>query len=216
MGALADADRLIRWGSATLHEACPEPSALPASLRPAWAGATIVGRAYPVVVAPGDNLALHWAIVEAEPGDVIVADAHDAVHGHWGEVMAVGALSRGIAGLVIAGGVRDTAQQAELGFPVFSTSIAVRGTAKRWSGVLGEPVAFGGVSVSRGDVIVADADGVVCVPRSSYPETVENAAARVAKEEAIMTALRAGSTTLDEYRLRGIDDRSARSRAQDR
>lgn len=203
-----DVDRLLEWGSATLHEACPAPNALPAGIRPAWPGAHVVGRAYPVKVAPGDNLALHWAIVQAAPGDVIVADAHDAEHGHWGEVMAVGAQARGIAGLVIAGGVRDTSQQADLGFPVFSSSITVRGTAKRWSGVLGEPLVLGGVRVSRGDVIVADADGVVCIPQSSFEETVQRAAARIEKEATIMTALRAGSTTLDEYGLRAIDDRS--------
>ncbi|MEV5411185.1 dimethylmenaquinone methyltransferase [Thermopolyspora sp. NPDC052614] len=204
-----DIVRLLEWGSATLHESCPVPNALPATIRPAWPGARVAGRAFPVTVAPGDNLALHWAIVLAAPGDVIVADAHDAVHGHWGEVMAVGARSRGIAGLVIAGGVRDTLRQAELGFPVFSSSVTVRGTAKRWSGIQGKPVVLGGVRVSRGDIIVADADGVVSIPESSYQETVERASARTAKESQIMAALRAGSTTLDEYRLREIDDRSA-------
>lgn len=207
-----DTALLLEWGAATLHEACPVPNALPASLRPAWAGARVVGRAYPVVVGPGDNLALHWAIAAAQPGEVIVADAHDAEHGHWGEVMAVGAQSRGIAGLVIAGGVRDCDQQASLGFPVFSSSITVRGTRKRWSGILGEPIVFGDVKVSRGDIIVADADGVVCVPAAVFEETQRQAADRISKEEHIMTALRSGSTTLDEYSLRAIDDRTAHLR----
>lgn len=212
MGAPLDYRQLIELGAATLHEACPVPNALPATLRPAWVGAALAGRAYPVVVGPGDNLALHWAIEMAEPGDIIVAHAHDAVHGHWGEVMAVGALSRGIAGLVIAGGVRDTVEQAALDFPVFSSSITVRGTAKRWSGVLGEPVVFGDVTVSRGDVVVADADGVVCIPASVYEQTLLNARVRIDKETTILTALRAGSTTLHEYQLREIDDRSVRLR----
>ncbi len=198
-------DQLLAWGAATLHEACPAPNALPATLRPAWAGARLAGRAYPVLVAPGDNLALHWALEAAEPGDVIVADAHDAEHGHWGEVMAEQAVAAGLAGLVIAGGVRDTDQQRELGFPVFSSSITVRGTAKRWAGVQGQPIVLGGVTVSRGDVVVGDADGVLSIPAALLDETITNAAARVAKEELIIAALRAGATTLDEYSLRGID-----------
>ena len=212
MSTSIDSALLLEWGSATLHEACPVPNALPATLRPAWNGAQVVGRAYPVVVGPGDNLALHWAIASAGPGDVIVAQAHDAEHGHWGEVMAVGALSRGIAGLIIAGGVRDTHQQAELDFPVFSSSITVRGTTKRWSGIQGEPILFGDVTVSQGDIIVADADGVVCVPSSVYEETLVRSAERIAKEAVIMDALRTGSTTLDEYRLREIDDRCSQLR----
>jgi 4-hydroxy-4-methyl-2-oxoglutarate aldolase len=201
-----DTAGLLAWGAATLHEACPVPNALPANLRPAWLGARVAGRAYPVLVAPGDNLALHWALVSAGPGDVIVADAHDAEHGHWGEVMAVQAVAAGLAGLVIAGGVRDTDQQCDLGFPVFSSSVTVRGTAKRWVGVQGAPIVLGGVVVSRGDVIVGDADGVVVIPADVFPETVERATARVAKEDRIMAALRAGSTTLDEYSLRGLGD----------
>lgn len=208
-GPELEAGQLLAWGSATLHEACPVPNALPVKLRPAWPGARLVGRAYPVLVAPGDNLALHWALVNAEPGEVIVADAHDAEHGHWGEVMAVQAVAAGLAGLVIAGGVRDTEQQRELGFPVFSSSITVRGTAKRWAGVQGEPIVLGGVTVRRGDLVVGDADGVVVVGAEVLDETLERAAARVAKEERIMAALRAGSTTLAEYDLTAIDDRGA-------
>lgn len=199
-----DTAQLLAWGAATLHEACPEPNALPATLRPAWAGARVAGRAYPVVVGPGDNLALHWALVNAQPGDVIVADAHDAVHGHWGEVMAVQAVAAGVAGLVIAGGVRDTDQQRDLGFPVFSTSITVLGTAKRWPGVQGEALQLGGVTVRRGDIVVADADGVVVIPDDVFELTVERARQRIEKEERIIAALREGSSTLDEYDLRGI------------
>ena len=199
------AARLRELGAATLHESCPAPNALPASLRPAWTGARLAGPAYPVQVAPGDNLALHWAIARADAGEVVVADAHDAAHGHWGEVMAVGAQARGIAGLVIAGGVRDVAEQAELGFPVFCSSAPVRGTVKRWAGTHGLPIVLGGVAVRRGDWIVADADGAVVIPVEQLEVTLERAAARLDKEAAIMARLRAGATTLDEYGLRGID-----------
>lgn len=202
------AERLLEYGAATLHESCPTANALPASLRPAWAGARLAGPAYPALVAPGDNLALHWAIEGAAPGEVIVADAHDAVYGHWGEVMAVGAQSRGIAGLVIAGGVRDTREQAELGFPVFSSSVTLRGTAKRWAGTQGSAIVLGGIRVRRGDWVVADQDGAVVVPAELLEETLERAEARVRKEGAIMARLRDGAVTLDEYALRDIDEPS--------
>jgi Demethylmenaquinone methyltransferase len=199
------AERLLGYGAATLHESCPAPNALPAALRPAWAGARLAGPAYPVRVAPGDNLALHWAIANAAADEVIVADVHDAVYGHWGEVMAVGAQARGVAGLVIAGGVRDTREQAELGFPVFSSSIALRGTAKRWAGTQGTPIVLGGTVVRRGDWVVADQDGGIVIPAEEVERTLERAEARVRKEAAIIARLRGGSTTLDEYDLRGID-----------
>lgn len=197
--------RLAELGAATLHESCHAPNALPANLRPCWAGARVAGPAYPVQVAPGDNLALHWAIVSAAPGEVIVADAHDAVHGHWGEVMAVAAQARGIRGLIIAGGVRDVREQERLAFPVFASAITVRGTVKRWAGAQGQPIVLGGVSVRRGDWVVADEDGAVVLPAQELEATIERAEARLRKEDAIMARLRSGSTTLDEYGLRGID-----------
>jgi 4-hydroxy-4-methyl-2-oxoglutarate aldolase len=205
VGEATTAAQLLGYGAATLHEACRVPNALPASIRPAWDGAALAGPAYPVRVGPGDNLALHWAIADAQPGEVIVADAHDSVHGHWGEVMAVGAQARGIAGLVIAGGVRDTREQAELGFPVFASSITVLGTAKRWAGTQGAPLGLGSVTVRRGDWIVADRDGAVVLPAEQLAEIIDRAQARLDKEATIMARLRAGSTTLEEYGLRDLD-----------
>lgn len=199
------AEQILRWGSATLHESCPERTVvLPGSLRPAWLGARIVGPAYPVKAAPGDNLSLHWGLVHATHGDVLVVDAHDADHGHWGEVMAVQAQARGLAGLVIWGGVRDVDRQAELGFPVFSSRISPRGTAKEWAGIRGEPIVIGGVPVCRGDLVVGDSDGVVVIPSDHIDATLERSAERERKEAAIMARLRAGEATLDLYDLRRL------------
>lgn len=204
MTAIATA-QILRWGSATLHESCPQRDVvLPGSIRPAWPGARLVGPAFPVKASPGDNLALHWALVRARPGDVLVVDAHDADHGHWGEVMAVQAVARGLAGLVIWGGVRDTEQQATLGFPVFSSRVSPRGTVKEWAGVQGAPIRIGGVAVARGDLVVADADGVVVIPKAHLADTLEAARRREAKEAEIMAQLRAGAETLDVYDLRRL------------
>ncbi|MBS1697767.1 MAG: 4-carboxy-4-hydroxy-2-oxoadipate aldolase/oxaloacetate decarboxylase [Actinobacteria bacterium] len=201
-----DRERILAWGSATVHECTDGAYVLPDALRPAWPGAEIVGTAYPVKVAPGDNLALHWALERAEPGDVIVADAHDASHGHWGEVMAAQALAAGLAGLVIWGGVRDTRQQAEMGFPVFSSRITPRGTVKQWAGAHGLPVTIGGVPIAPGDLVVADADGIAIVPAAQVDAVLQRCAQREAKEADIITALSAGeTTTLDVYALRELD-----------
>jgi len=198
---------MLRLGASTLHESCDASNALPASLRPVWPGARLAGPAFPVLAAPGDNLALHLAVLAASAGDVLVVDAHDAVHGHWGEVMTVAAQQRGVAGLVIAGGVRDVDRLRELGFPVFSSSVSVRGAAKRWEGLLGETVRLGEVEVSRGDLVVADADGVVAIPADMVEAVVARARRRARDEEQMMRALREGATTVE---LLGLDERARR------
>ena len=201
-----DAAELLRLGSATLYEASGQDCFLDAAFRPAWDGAEIVGRAVPVAAQAGDNLALHHGLEAAGPGDVLVVDAGGAPFGYWGEVMAVAAQARGIAGLVIDGGVRDTAQLRELGFAAFSTSISIRGTIKHWPGTIGIPITLRGRVVNAGDLVVADRDGVAILPAGDV-ERIRNAArARAAKEDAYMARLRAGELTLDLYDFRRFGD----------
>jgi 4-hydroxy-4-methyl-2-oxoglutarate aldolase len=122
--------------------------------------------------------------------------------GTLGRVLAVGAQIRGIAGLVIDGGVRDTAEMAELGFPVFSRHVNVRGTRKLFRGALGVSVQVGDVTVRTGDLVVGDADGVVVLPREVAGLVVASADERVAKEADILCRLHAGESSLDIYGLR--------------
>lgn len=205
-GVDLDADRaeLLRLGSATLYEASGSDCFLDAAFRPAWDGAEFVGRAFPLSAQAGDNLALHHGIEGAGEGDVLVVDGGGAEFGYFGEVMSVAAQSRGIRGLLIDGGVRDTVQLARLGFPAFSTSISIRGTIKQWPGVLGLPVTLRGRVVHRGDVVVADRDGVAILPFERYAEILLAARARAAKEDLIIERLHAGETTLDLYGLRAL------------
>ncbi len=203
---IADAEELLTLGSATLYEASKSDLFLDPAFRPAWDGAQIVGRAIPVQAQAGDNLALHHAIAAAGPGDVLVVNAGGSEYGFWGEVMAVAAQARGIAGLVIDGGVRDTVQLAELGFPAFSTCISIRGTGKDWAGTVGVPISLRGRVVHRGDVVVADRDGVAILPAARYGEILEAARERFLKEEAYMARLRAGELTLDVYGFRPLGD----------
>ena len=195
--------------SATLHEAAGRTGALPARLRPAYRDAYLAAPAFPVLCPVGDNLWLHRAVATARPGEVLVvavtgADSSDAEEfGYWGEILSEAAAARGLAGLVIDGGVRDVRALKQVGLPVFSSSICIRGTIKDPDapGSLGEPIVFGDVRVNRGDLVVADADGVVVIPADDRAAVLAAGREREAKEEAIIQRIRAGATTLDLYSL---------------
>lgn len=191
----------LALGSATLHEAGGKIGALPARLRPLSLGTSVAGRAFPVSVPGGDNLWLHEAIVQAAPGDVIIAKTDVLEHGYFGEVMAVACQARGIAGLVIDGGVRDVAAILELGFPVFSAAISIRGTGKNpaLSGRVGTSVKIDGVTVNPGDLVVGDPDGVVIVPVADAETVIKNGRVRTDEEQDFFRRLRAGETTFDIY-----------------
>jgi 4-hydroxy-4-methyl-2-oxoglutarate aldolase len=193
------ADELLTLGSATLYEAAGLDCFLPVTLRPAWPGSRIVGTALPVRTAAGDNLPLHLALEVAAPGDVLVVDGAGAAHGYWGEVLAVAAQVRGVHGLVIDGGVRDTEQLQQLAFPVFSSVIALQGTTKNDPGTVGEPIVLGTASVAKGDIVVADRDGVVVIPADRFTTVLAAARARQQKEEGFLARIRAGELTTDLY-----------------
>jgi 4-hydroxy-4-methyl-2-oxoglutarate aldolase len=203
-GFASAAESAAGFGSATVHEAAGRIGVLPTRLRPAFAGAALAGRAFPVYCPVGDNLWIHWAVYQADPGDVlvVVTSAPDE-YGYWGEILSEAAVARGLAGLVIDGGVRDTARLGQVGFPVFSSAVCMRGTVKdpQGQGVTGEPVTLGDVTVNRGDLVVGDSDGVVAIPEHLAGEVLASAAVREAKERDVIAQLRAGKTTLELYNL---------------
>lgn len=187
--------------AATLYEASKLPCACDPGIKAAWQGARVAGPAFTVRGIGGDNLALHNAVLAAPAGSVLVADMQGAAHGHWGEVLAVAAQHRGIAGLVIDGGVRDSDEMAAMDFPVFSRPVTVVGTVKSYPGDLRSPVRIGGIVVHTGDLIVGDADGVIVLPQHAVAETISRADQRVADERRILDEIRSGKTTLDLYGL---------------
>ena len=188
--------------AATVYEAAPQSvRACDPGLRAVWTGARVAGPAFTVGGIGGDNLALHQAVAVAPAGSVLVADLQQAAHGHWGEILAVAAQQRDIRGLVVDGGVRDVMELAAIGFPVFARHITVVGTGKVHPGRFGAPVRVGGVVIQTGDLVVGDADGVVVVPADVVTDTLDRADARVAAEKRALAAIRAGTTTLDHYRL---------------
>src|SRR5579872_6149884 len=154
---------LAELGSATLGESGARP--MWARLHAVWRGARLAAPAYTVRCTPGDNLALHVAVARAPAGYALAVDVGDEPEfGYWGEVLTTGAEARGLAGLVIDGGVRDVAALEGHRFPVFSSTVALWGAAKVASGTVGAPVSVGGVEVASGDWIVGDADGVTVIP----------------------------------------------------
>lgn len=194
---------LLPLGTATLGEAWPAARLVAAPIRPLGPGMALAGTALPLRCLPGDNLALHLAIAAARPGDVLVADYGGSLEsGPFGEIMALACRMRGIAGLVIDGAVRDSAQIAGLGFPVFARGLNIRGTAKSDRGEIGVPVVLGGVTIAPGDVILADADAILVLDAADLAPALAAAQARAAREAAMMTRLRQGETTLS---ILGLD-----------
>ncbi|HTZ08902.1 MAG TPA: hypothetical protein VMB72_07510 [Acidimicrobiales bacterium] len=198
---LAIAAALGALGAATIGESGARR--MRPRIRAVWPGARLAAPAFPVRCTPGDNLAIHVAVATAPPGSALAVDVGDEDEfGYWGEVLTTGAQARGIAGLVIDGGVRDTEALAAHGFPVFSSTVALRGAAKEAPGTVGGAVTVGDVSVGFGDWLVGDGDGVAVVPAERLAEVVLAGRGREAKERAMFAALRAGSTTIE---LLGLD-----------
>lgn len=168
------------------------------SMRPVWTGARICGQAVTCYNYPGDNLLLHVAAKFAEAGDVIVATNGGSAQGAlWGDMITYFAQRKGIAGAVIDGAARDTAKVREMGFPVFSTAVAVSHPEKRGPGSANVPINVAGVQVNPGDLIVADDDGVLAIPPEFVKTVLSNAEARAAKEAGFRDKVDQGYTMFE-------------------
>jgi len=189
---------LLSYGTATLGEAWPAARLIDAPLRPLAPGMVLAGPALTVRCTPGDNLALHLAIAAARPGDVLVVDYGGSLaSGPFGEIMALACQMRGIAGLIMDGAVRDSAQIATLGFPVFARGVNIRGTAKLDRGQVGGPVSMGGATIVPGDIILGDADAILVLGAKDLPAALAAAETRTEREAVMMDRLRLGETTLE-------------------
>lgn len=185
---------------ATVHEAAGRIGALSSAVKPIAPGMKLSGPAFPLSLKPGDNLALHEALYAAPAGSVLVVDAYDFLEaGPFGEIMAVAAQVRGIAGLVSSGSVRDRDAIAALGFPVFGKGLCVKGTDKHVPAKLGGPAVIDGVAVHPGDWVLGDADGVVVIPAAMADTVLQRSIEREAKERTVIERIRQGERTLDVY-----------------
>jgi 4-hydroxy-4-methyl-2-oxoglutarate aldolase len=196
-------DQLAELGVATVHEAIGRAGYLGPGLRPIQDGIRIGGTAVTAVCWPGDNLMIHAAVEQCQAGDLlIVTTTSPSTDGMFGELLATSLAARGVRGLVTEAGVRDVAELRAMRFAVWAAAVSAQGTVKETAGAVNVPVSVGGQIIRPGDAILADDDGVVCVPRADVGQALTASQARLAKEEKSRKALADGQLGLDLYGLR--------------
>lgn len=200
----SDVEALARFGVSTVHEAQGRTGLLRPYIRPVYPGAAFCGTAVTVLLQPGDNWMLHVAAEQLQPGDVLVAACTtENEDGFFGELLATSVRAQGAVGLVIDGGCRDADALREMDFPVFSRAINPKGTVKATLGSVNIPVVCANALVRPGDVVAADADGVVVVPAERVAEVAAASERREDAEAAKRARFAAGELGLDIYSMRG-------------
>ncbi|MFA6505831.1 MAG: 4-carboxy-4-hydroxy-2-oxoadipate aldolase/oxaloacetate decarboxylase [Treponemataceae bacterium] len=195
-----------RLGVATVYEAQGQTGLMDDSMKPIQQGVSVCGPAVTVICPAGDNLMVHAAVECCGPGDILVITTEGASnkHGMMGDLIVRSLMKRGVKGVVMDAGVRDTQRLREMGFPVWTTAVVCTGTTKNKAGWVNAPAVCAGTIVEPGDLIVADDDGVVVVKRADIPAALEKSKAREKKEEDTVRKIEAGQLGVDFYGFREV------------
>ena len=191
-------DDLARLGTATVYEASGREGLVDLDLRPLLLGVRAAGPARTVRCGQGDNLMVHAAMDRAQPGDVLVLTMPEPEPvALIGELLATQAKRRGVAALLVDAGVRDVEDLRQLGLPIWTRWIRVKGAEKTVAGSIDEPVEVGGATIRPGDAVVLDVDGVVIVARERIDDVLEAGRERAEYERAKRAQLETGALSYD-------------------
>ena len=196
-------DALASMGVSTVHEAQGRTGFLGPQLRPIQADTSIAGNAVTVSCHPGDNMMIHAAVEVCQGGDVlVVTNTGPSSHGMFGDLLATSLQVRGVTAAVIDAGVRDVTDLRAMRFPVWSRYVSSQGTVKATPGSVNIPITIEGVTISPGDIVCCDDDGVVVVPHADARAVLESSRARVDREATKRQRLAAGELTMEMDGLR--------------